>query len=568
MGKIERRTMFRIIVATVLGIVAYFIFIIVVGFILPTQRWNKVFFDYIILKLLAVIGIVYLYLLSKQESLPNYDNLHTEKTGGFKETDHTFVFKSKEGKIKLGNPFRGILILGGAGSGKTKSLIEPIIYQATAKGFAGIVYDFKTPDAEERERMQSSGSHSPTLAEIVRHAHSVQNSSVRQYFVNFVDVHRSHRCNPLQVAYLRNPTYARQYAETVLKNTGSRGDKDNYFLDVAINLFSGVIWYLRNNAPQYCTLPHAVAMVVYCDLKQVLEKISEDIEVESMVSSVVDAMGSDRTIANITSTLKNGLSKINSKEIAWVLSGNDFDLDINNPADPKFVVIGNNPQVQDALSPVISLLISSALTQMNSQGKQPSIVLLDEAPTLYLPNFDNTPATARSNRIVSVYAAQDISQMQDMYGQTAAQKIVSNLGCQFFGQTNNVSTVKNTIELFGRIDTVKVSNSRSTSTNSQSGSDNRSEGRSKTTETRDILKASDITNLKRGEFLAKLVDSNYRSIKTQFSYNDYGAPEPLPILNDVNDQSLLANLQQIRSDVKSLVSSTQGNGTSDDFERF
>lgn len=545
-----------IFMATVVGIVLYFAVTFIGTIILPIKVANTIFWKYIVLKVLGVITLLYFYLVIKRGGggeLPNYDDLHTEKLRGFKEDDLTFTFETDAGKLKLGNLFRGVLILGGAGAGKTKSIIEPIIYQAFEKNFAGIMYDFKTPDQEERERMTATNTHNPTLGEIAAHAHSIYNSPVSLFFVNFMDLERSHRCNPLQPIYLRNPTFARQYAETVLKNT-TKGDKENYFLDVAINYFAGVIWYLRCEAPQFCTLPHAVAMVVFCDLKDVLKAVSTNIEAESMVSSVTDAQGSDRTIANITSTLKNGLSKINSKEIAWVLSGDDFNLNINDPADPKFVIIGNNAQVQDALSPVISLLISSSLAQMNTQGKQKSIVILDEAPTLFIPNFDNTPATARSNKVASIYAAQDVSQMIDMYGETASQKIISNLGNQFFGQSNNVKTVQDTVSLFGRIDTVKVSYNEGSNKEAGAWRDKGySRGSSYTTETRDILKASDITNLHRGEFLAKLVDANFQSVKAQFKPSKYGSQPSVTPFREISEKMLMDNFHAIRNDVRSLL---------------
>lgn len=554
---LKRISLIRLVFSTIFGIVAYFLVMFIAGaFFQSTLSNSQMFWEGMSWKLSVTIFLFYLYLSAKAAPRDFGEaEHHTTKSKEYKDSEDTFIFNSREGKIKISNPFRGILILGGAGAGKTKSLIEPIIYQAIQKGYTGIMYDFKTPDAEERQRLINQNIYSPTLAEIAAHAGTVSASKVKQYYINFLDLNRSHRCNPLDTKYLKNTTFARQYAETVLKNTTARNDKDNYFLDVAIGYFTGVIWYLRSNAPQFCTLPHAVAMVIFCDLKEVIETIKEDIEVESIISSIVDAQGSDRTIANITSTLKNGLSKINTKEIAWVLSGNDLNLNLNDPGEPKFLTVGNNPAVQNALSPVISLIISSALSNMNTQGKAKSVVILDEAPTLYLPNFDNTPATARANKVASVYAAQDISQMVDMYGEQSAQKIIANLGSQFFGQTNNLSTVKNTIELFGKVDTVKYSYSDSSS--SKGGvfdETTHTKGSSESRETRERIKANDITSLVKGEFLANLVESNFRSIKTQIKAESMGNARPLPEFNQVDDTELMSNFRQIREDVRSLVS--------------
>jgi hypothetical protein len=332
---------------------------------------------------------------------------HTTKGKKANKTDETFYFDTTQGEIILENPYRGILVLGGAGAGKTKSLIEPIIYQSVQNGYTGIMYDFKTPSDTDRKRMEISNDQTRTLAEIANHANLKYKANVKQYFVNFVDLNRSHRCNPLDPKFITKPIHAKQLAIAVLKNTVKGNKEDGFFLPIGIGYFSGIIWYLAKEAPHLCTLPHAVGIAVYCDIKEVLPVISKNIEVENLVSAVKDAIGSEKTIANILASLKNGLSNINTSEIAWVLSGKDFNLDVNDPNNPKFVTVGNNPNVQDALSPVIALIISSALARMNEPAKQKSVVILDEAPTLYLPNFDNTPATARVNKIATIYNMYD-----------------------------------------------------------------------------------------------------------------------------------------------------------------
>jgi hypothetical protein len=43
---------------------------------------------------------------------------------------------------------------------------------------------------------------------------------------------------------------------------------------------------------------------------------------------------------------------------------------------------------------------------MNQQGKRHSFFLLDEGPTLFIPKLDQLPATARSNKVATIYMAQ------------------------------------------------------------------------------------------------------------------------------------------------------------------
>ena len=69
-----------------------------------------------------------------------------------------FVFKTKSGIIILANPFRGIYVQGGAGSGKSASVFEPIIKQIAEQGYTGILYDFKSPELTNKVRASYSES--------------------------------------------------------------------------------------------------------------------------------------------------------------------------------------------------------------------------------------------------------------------------------------------------------------------------------------------------------------------------------------------------------------------------
>ena len=48
----------------------------------------------------------------------------------------------------------------------------------------------------------------------------------------------------------------------------------------------------------------------------------------------------------LIASAKIPLSRIVSAQLYWVMSGNDFTLDINNPEAPKILCVGNNPERQ------------------------------------------------------------------------------------------------------------------------------------------------------------------------------------------------------------------------------
>lgn len=107
-----------------------------------------------------------------------------EKEFSTKENKDSFNFKTVNGVINLGNPFRGIYIQGGAGSGKSASIFEPIIKQIAEQEYTGILYDFKSPELTEKIRASYFG------------------SIVKFRNVDFKNPYQSDRINPIAPNYL------------------------------------------------------------------------------------------------------------------------------------------------------------------------------------------------------------------------------------------------------------------------------------------------------------------------------------------------------------------------------
>jgi type IV secretory pathway TraG/TraD family ATPase VirD4 len=227
-------------------------------------------------------------------------------------------------------------------------------------------------------------------------------------------------------------------------------------------------------------------------------------------------------------------------EIFWVLSGSDFSLDLNNPDDKKFLCVGNNPALSQTYAPVIALIISASLKQMNQQGKAKSVVILDEAPTIFIPNFAQIPATARSNRVATFYCAQDISQIVDSYGETPSETIISNLGNQFYGRTTNPKTAKRVSELFGK-DDMEFS-SRSVSKGKQV-----THGHSTSFQLRDRLKPQEMMGLSAGTFVGIIAEGNQTEFYTKFDALP-AKEKAITAFHSVSQTEILANFNRINEE--------------------
>ena len=141
-------------------------------------------------------------------------------------------------------PFRGTIVLGTPGSGKSFGIIDPFIRQHSAKGFAMMVYDFKFPTLAQTLFYQYCKN---------RKAGKLpQNCGFR--IVNFTDVEYSNRINPIQRKYIPDLAAASETAATLLAslNKGGgekKGGSEAFFTNSAENFLAAIIYFFVNFHP-------------------------------------------------------------------------------------------------------------------------------------------------------------------------------------------------------------------------------------------------------------------------------------------------------------------------------
>lgn len=447
--------------------------------------------------------------------------------------------------LHITNPFRGIFITGGAGAGKSKSVVEPLIYQSIEKEYTGILYDYEYP----------------MLTKHVWAAFRKHNPVAKDYYINFTDLSRSHRLNPLDPQFLTSSSYAKEYSTTILSNLlpESITNKKDFWIRSAESLLTAIIWYLREEEPKYCTLPHAVSLLLTENIPGLLEQISDNPECAGMVASIRSGLISENQTAGVLSTAQNAIFSLNTPEIFWVLSGNDLTLDLNNPKEPKFLCIGNSPGLSDTYGSVISLIISAALKVLNRPDQQHSILLIDELPTLYIPNLERVPATGRKNKVATVFVVQDYSQLEDKYGEKKTEVMVSVLANQFFGKTTNPKTAERISRMYGKYDQAFESVSRSSSASDTStgyftgsSTEGKTMSRSTSWQERQRVKTQDLVNLDAGEFYGNLVESDMADFRVQFEMLK-SAPREVEVFRQEDEAQVVENYRRIKLEVKGLL---------------
>lgn len=455
--------------------------------------------------------------------------------------------KVRKSWINIINPFRGLLVSGTPGAGKSYFVIRHVITQHIKKGFSMFVYDFKFDD----------------LSVIVyntwlRYKH-LYKIVPEFYVINFDDLTRSHRCNPLDPSGMLDITDASESARTILLGLNKEWLKriGDFFVESPINFLSAVIWYLRKYQDgAYCTLPHVIELMQmeYDELFTIL-RLEKEIEV--LINPFVNAYlnGAMEQLEGQIASAKIAMARLSSPQLYYVLSGSDFTLDINNPEEPKLICMGNNPQKIQTYGAVISLYVNRLVKLVNKKGKLKSSLIFDEFPTIYLNNMDGLIATARSNKVATTLGIQDFSQLRKDYGREQADVIMNIVGNIVSGQVTG-DTAKQLSERFGKI----MQDRESLSINRNDTSISRSK------QLEAAIPPSKISALSSGEFVGMVADdpdnkielktfhceilNNHQELKTEAdSY------KPMPVIRQVTPQMIQRNYLQIKSEVKEIIQS-------------
>ena len=468
-----------------------------------------------------------------------------------------FYYKKRwhKGWINIVNPFRASMVLGTPGSGKSFAIVNNYIKQQIEKGFAMYIYDYKFPDLSEI-----------AYNHLLTHLDAYEVKP--QFFViNFDDPRKSHRCNPINPAFMTDISDAYESAYTIMLNLNrtwiqKQGD---FFVESPIILLAAIIWFLKiYQGGKYCTFPHAIEFLnrPYAQIFPILTAYDE---LANYLSPFMDAWegGAQDQLQGQIASAKIPLSRMISPALYWVMTGDDFTLDINNPREPKVLVVGNNPDRQNIYSAALGLYNSRIVKLINKKKQLKSSVIIDELPTIYFRGLDNLIATARSNKVAVCLGFQDFSQLTRDYGDKESKVIQNTVGNVFSGQVVG-ETAKTLSERFGKVLQQRQSmtinrNDKSTSISTQLDS---------------LIPASKISNLTQGMFVGAVSDNFDERIEQKIFHAEIvvdvakvsaeaKAYQPIPIIaeflnedgSDSLSETIEANYKRVKQEILSLVES-------------
>lgn len=377
---------------------------------------------------------------SANETFPQEERLLTNPYSINLPTTYQLKNKTRKGWINIINGFRGgILLMGLPGSGKTL-IAKEILKQQIEKGYAMFIHDFKYPDLTK-----------------VAYNHYLKNKKHYKaepefHIINFEEIHQ--RCNPLLPESIHSITDAAATSRAILLGLNQEWiDKQgDFWVESSINFTTALIWYLRlYQDGKYCTLPHVIELA-QTPLDKLFAILAAEPSLEVLVMPFVRALEGDagKQLIGQVSGAAISLGTLASEKLYYVLSGDDFSMNINDPEHPKIVCIANNPQVSNIYSAVISLYLNTLQKLLKEQDQQPCGILLEEFANISWYNADKFLSVCRSYLVNVTLVIQDASQLTLHYGEKQAKVILSMVGNVISGQVTGESA-KQLSERFGKI---------------------------------------------------------------------------------------------------------------------
>lgn len=453
------------------------------------------------------------------------------------ENEYSVNIQTEDGWINIVNPFRASQVLGTPGSGKSYAFIIEAIIQMISKGFTMLIYDYKFPDLSliaynALEKYQENYKKKPQFC-----------------IINFDDLTRTNRCNPLQPELLYDSTDAIGASQALMYGLYPKWaqKQGEFFTESSINFVAGCIWGLKQHENgKYCSVPHLIQFIAldYNSIFGFLTSLDDDF-INNVMAPFISAWqnGATEQLEGQIGTTRIALSRLTSPYTYYVMtddfvdkiqrkdkegnllfderngtpiydyiseSGLSISLQINDPENPKILCLSNNPDKQSVYAPLLSLYNTRLMKLVNKKKMNKTGMILDELPTLSFPpgTIDNLIATARSNKIAVFLGYQDFAQLVRDLGKEISEAIINTVGNTFSGMVN-FDTAKKLSEKFGKIKIKKESVTVAKESTSVSVN----------TEMVDIITPSEISSLAQGVFVGQVADDRGYEIEQKVFYS-------------------------------------------------
>jgi len=345
---------------------------------------------------------------------------------------------------------RGSAVMGGPGSGKTFSIIDPAIRSTIDQGIPLIVYDFKYPTQTARVAAYAAKA----------------GYDVRIFAPGYPE---SDVCNPLD--FLRDSTdaeTARQMATVMNRNfkTADSGKEDPFFTNAGDQLVEAV--FLAAKASPY---PDIMMCQAILSLNNLPARIEADKKlnpwIRSSFSQLISVKESEKTVASIVATGADSFTRFMKKNILPAFCGRST-LPIEMQGK-QLLILGMDRERRNIVGPLIAMVLHMIVTRNTViPRKDPLVLALDELPTLYLPSLVQWINENREDGLVCLLGFQNLAQLEKAYGKELARSLLGACATKCIFNPQDYESAKTFSEYLG--DEEIRYKSKGTSSSSKSGS--------------------------------------------------------------------------------------------------
>lgn len=350
---------------------------------------------------------------------------------------------------------RGVAVIGAAGSGKTFSVIDPLIRSAFDQGFPMCLYDFKFPAQTKR-----------AVAYAMKRGYTV-----RVFAPGFLE---SETCNPLDLlADEEDAIAAGQLTQVISRNfdRGGNASSDKFFEEAGDSLVEGILLVTKaiktlTGEEKYCDLMMAQAILSLPNLPARLEAASTEklkVWTSRPLSQLISLKDSEKTAASIIGTAQRMFQRFLKRDYVGAFCGKTtLPLDLDGK---QLIVFGLDRNNRDIVGPLLAAILHMIVTRNVSRTiprLDPLVVALDELPTLYLPALVNWLNENREDGFVGILGYQNIAQLEKVYGKELSRAILGGTATKFIFNPQDPESAKLFSDYLGEMEIKFSSKSRST----------------------------------------------------------------------------------------------------------
>ncbi len=379
---------------------------------------------------------------------------------GLLKTKPTFYqqlqkFASPNSTLYIPHAQRGIAVIGAPGSGKTFSVIDPMIRSSFDQGFPMCLYDFKYPAQTKR-----------AVAYAMKRGYTV-----RIFAPGFLE---SETCNPLDLlADEEDAIAAGQLTQVISRNfdRGGNQSSDKFFEEAGDSLVEGILLVTKaiktlTGDDKYCDLMMAQAILSLPNLPIRLEAASKEklkVWTSRPLSQLISVKDSEKTAASIIGTAQRMFQRFLKRDFTNAFCGNTtLPLDLDGK---QLIIFGLDRNNRDIVSPLLAAILHMVVTRNITRTiprKDPLVVVLDELPTFYLPALVNWLNEGREDGFVGILGYQNIAQLEKAYGKELARAILGGTATKFIFNPQDPDSSKLFSDYLGEMEIKFNSKSRST----------------------------------------------------------------------------------------------------------